>query len=329
MPAPVSLPSLALGARVQDTLLVWDVETRTQADGNAFVILQLQNSSGRIATAPFWSDQLHQVEGLTRGVAVSVIGEVQSYRGGRQLKVSSIRALPAAQTDYARLLPSEGDVAPWWAAVDKALGEMADGPWKRAVLLFYADPDFRRRYEQCPGSTNNHHATLGGLLRHTVEVARIAWAIARNTTGADWDQVLAGVLLHDIGKLQAYRWDGVFEKTEPGHLLGHVALGSLMLDARLDELDPPLTQRESWLLQHLVLSHHGELAFGSPVQPMTVEAEILHQADHASATSTNFADALRDPANFEGGALVSKRIWSLERRVFRATPDREGGPDAR
>ena len=301
---------------MQDTLLVWEVETKTQTDGSPFVILHLSNASGRLPTAPFWSSDLHKVQGLARGDAVRVTADVSDYRGTRQLRVVAIDPVPRASVDLARLVPSIGAVAPWWKKIDDWRREMREGPWKRAVDLCYDDPDFRRAYEQCPASTGNHHAALGGLLKHTVEVGVIAKTIAK-TCAADWDLVLAGVLLHDIGKLEAYRWEGVFEMTEPGYLVGHVVQGALMLDGRLDALDPPLDAREAWLLLHLVLSHHGELAFGSPVRPMIVEAEVLHAADHASATTTNMADAIRDDANFGDGDVVSKRIWTLERKVYR------------
>lgn len=313
---PLDLKALAVGARVQDTLLVWEVETKTQTDGSPFVILHLSNASGRLPTAPFWSSDLHKVQGLARGDAVRVTADVSDYRGTRQLRVVAIDPVPRASVDLARLVPSIGAVAPWWKKIDDWRREMRKGPWKRAVDLCYDDPDFRRAYEQCPASTGNHHAALGGLLKHTVEVGVIAKTIAK-TCAADWDLVLAGVLLHDIGKLEAYRWEGVFEMTEPGYLVGHVVQGALMLDGRLDALDPPLDAREAWLLLHLVLSHHGELAFGSPVRPMIVEAEVLHAADHASATTTNMADAIRDDANFGDGDVVSKRIWTLERKVYR------------
>ncbi len=319
--APVSLPNLALGDRVEDTLLVYDFEQRTQSDGSPFAILTLGNNSGRLKTAPFWSSEMHKVEGLEKGAVVSVIGEIGEYKNDRQLKVASIRSMPREMADWARLLPSVGDGAPLWAYLDKWLGEMADGPWRKAVRLFYDDEGFRARYERCPASLANHHAALGGLLKHTVEVGAIAQRIAK-ACGASWDLVLAGVLLHDIGKIEAYSWDGLFAMTEAGSLVGHVVLGSLMLDRRLDEEErPPLSDAERLVLQHLVLSHHGELEFGSPVRPMTLEAEVLHLADDASAATANFASALRESANFRDGESVSRPIWTLDRRrVYRGQP---------
>jgi len=315
---PISIPDVPLGAHVEDTLLVHEVDQRTQNDGSPFVVLTLGNGSGKLKTAPFWSSEVHKVAGLEKGAVVSVVGDIGEFRGDRQLKVASIRSVPREMVDWKRLLPSVGDVTPWWTTVDKWTADMAEGPWKRAVTLFYGDGEFRSRYERCPASLSNHHAALGGLLKHTVEVGAIAKTMAK-AAGATWDVVLAGVLLHDIGKLEAYAWDGPFTMTEPGSLLGHVVLGSLMLDRRLDEEEqPPVSDAERLALQHLVLSHHGELEFGSPVRPMTLEAEILHLADHASASTANLADALKAAANFDGGESVSKPIWTLDRRrVYR------------
>lgn len=320
-PAPVSLPNLAVGSRVEDTFLVHELEQRTQSDGSPFAILTLGNSSGKVKTAPFWSSDLHKVEGLEKGSVVSVIGDIGEYRGDRQLKVTALRSVAPALVEWERLLPSVGDVTPWWRKVDEWRAELPEGSWRRVVALFYDDPDFRARYERCPASLGNHHAALGGLLKHTVEVGLIGRQMAK-TCGARWDPLLAGVLLHDIGKLEAYRWDGPFEMTEAGSLLGHVVLGSLMLDRRLDETEEPVvSDEERLLLQHLVLSHHGELEFGSPVRPMTLEAEVLHYADQASAATANLAAALKESANFGEGQSVSKPIWTLDRRrLYRSRP---------
>ena len=162
--------------------------------------------------------------------------------------------------------------------------------------LFYDDSAFRSAYEECPASTMGHHARLGGLLQHTVEVATIGRAVAL-TSGADRELVLAGAMLHDVGKLEAYAWrGGIFELTEAAALLGHVALGMPTLDRRLAREATPLLQPRVLLLQHLVASHHGMLEHGAPVRPMTLEAEVLHYADDASAKTSSMAEVLTSPS---------------------------------
>ncbi len=322
MSGPVDLTALAVGQRLQDPLLVHEVEQRT-SDGGPFTVLTLGNSTGRIATAPFWLEDQPKVAGVERGHVVQVIGEVGLYRERQQLRVSSIRVLPAGSVAWRDLVPSVGDVAPFWEVLDRWRAEIR-GPRLAATLgLFYEDAEFRRRYEECPASTSGHHAQMGGLLKHTAEMAAIGRAIAK-ASRADIDLVLAGVLLHDMGKLEAYRWDGVFQMTPRGALYGHVVLGSLLLDRVVGRADPcPCTPEELDLLHHLVLSHHGRPEFGAPVSPMTLEAEILHFADNASAKAASMSDALADLGNFSGDDLVSARtLWQLDRRrVYRGRSD--------
>ena len=314
----IDLPGVTAGQRLEGSLLVYEVEQRGSGT-QPFVLLTLGNSTGRIQSAPFWSEDLPQLSGVTRGRVVEVLGDVTTYRDRRQLRVSTIRTVPEDRINWREMLPSVGDTRPYWRTLDGWRSQVAAPRLKAAIARFYDDDEFRQRYDQCPASVSGHHARLGGLLRHTWEVGTIARTLCR-TVPADPDVVLAGVLLHDIGKIEAYSWNRAFEITPRGYLLGHVALGSLMLNQRLRPADGTIvTDEEMDLLQHLVLSHHGKLEFGAPIEPMTLEAEILHHADDASAKSDSMTNALSAADNFIGDEMVSCRsIWQLDRRrVFR------------
>lgn len=316
------LPGLSQGQRVQDPLLILEVDRR--GGDTPHTVLTFANATGRLPSAPFWLEDQPKIAGLTPGDVAQVIGEVALYRGQRQLKVTSIRPLPRGTVDMNRLVPSIGDPATYWKTLDGWRAEIVRPRLAATLNLFYGDDDFRLRYEACPASLTGHHALLGGLLKHTVEVASIARAIAR-VCRAEADLVVAGVLLHDIGKLDAYRWEGgLFEMTDAGALHGHVVLGALMVDRAVRAAEPaPCTEQELAILQHLVLSHHGRLEFGAAVAPMTLEAEVLHYADNASAKTASMADALADPDNFDGERLVSARsLWQLDRRrAYRGRSD--------
>jgi 3'-5' exoribonuclease len=321
MPDPVDIPSLTIGGRIQDSFLVLDVETRSTADGNPYTVLVLGNGTGRISTEPFWLDRQDQIAGIRRGQIVQVIGEVATYRDRRQLKTISVRLLPDGLADPAGLLPSVGAVDRYWATLDGWRREIHKPRLASVVGLFYDDDEFRRRYEQCPASLRGHHAAIGGLLKHTTEVAAIARTIAR-ASGADQELVLAGVLLHDIGKLDSYSWRGVFEYTAAGSLVGHVVLGALMFDRRLrQEPESPCTDAEREILLHLILAHHGRLEWGSPVLPLTLEAEVLHWADNASAKTAILAEALRDGENFPRGVISTPQRSLDFRRLFKGSSD--------
>jgi 3'-5' exoribonuclease len=315
------LKRLHPGVTLHDSLLVVEVDQRSYGEGKDCVILTLGNGTGRIASAPFWSERRAAVAGLVRGDPVEVTGEIRLYRGRRQLEVLAIRPLSRGEVDWRRLLPSVKDIMPYWRAIDGWRSEIRAPRLRSLIALFYDDPRFRTRYGACPASTVGHHAELGGLLRHTCEVGSIGRGIAE-TCGADRDLVTAGALLHDIGKLEAYAWDTGFTVTEPGALLGHVALGMLMLAQRTAGWAPS-RERELWIVQHLIASHHGTLEFGAAVPPMTLEAEVLHYADNASAKSASMAEAVADADNFQGDELVSVRpLWQLDRRrAYRGRSD--------
>jgi len=310
----VTQPGSALlpGTRVDLPMLVVDLERRESRRG-AFTLLTLAHRAERIATSPFWPEDQFRLAGVARGQAVQVTGEVGQFNGRRQLKVATLVPLKSDQLDPRELLPAIASPAPYWHALDGWRHTIRGPRLAHAVALFFDDLAFRARFECCPASTSGHHAEVGGLLRHTWEVASIGRAIAR-TCGADADLVLAGAMLHDIGKLEAYRWVGAFELTDAGALLGHVTLGMLMLDRRL-AMRSPCTESEWLLLQHLIASHHGQQEFGAAMPPMTLEAEVLHFADNASAKATSMAGALTNAAHFDGDTLLSSRtLWEIDRR---------------
>jgi 3'-5' exoribonuclease len=287
----VNVTHAPLGERVQEPFVVVAVDHR--GIDEPFTVFILGNRTGRIETAPFWLKDLPRVTGIAKGDVVQVIGEIASYHDRRQLKVSSLRVLPKDMVDWSTLLPSIGDTGPYWDAVDRWRSKIVR-PRLRAVLdLFFTDPEFRQRFETCPASLNEHHSALGGVLLHTVEVARIARTIAR-VCHAEVDVTVAGALLHDIGKTEAYRWSGAFDVSERGALHGPSVLGADLLAQRVRSVTtPPCTEHELALLQHLVLAQADTRPHRSPVVPATLEALVIHHADRASAHTAGLAEAPR------------------------------------
>lgn len=325
--APYDLRSAVVGDRVQHEFLVRDRTERTTRAGLPFVILTLGNATGTIESAPIWSERLEWAAGAERGRVVQVIGDIgvfgEDNNRKRQLQLTGpVRLLPVDQFDaFAFLERIDVDTEKLWDQVDRLRADFRSSSIRRAVDLFFADDMFRVSFERAPGSVNGHHAKLGGLLLHVWEVASIARHSARTVRQANVDLVVAGALLHDIGKVDAYAVtpEG-FSHTPVGTLLGHVTLGALMLDRRMREMAPALSDAQQHELLHMVLSHHGALEFGSPVQPMTIEAEIVHWADESSAKAGDMADEFGDPEMFPTGGtseLSAKRSWRLGRRIWR------------
>ncbi|HEU4643753.1 MAG TPA: HD domain-containing protein [Gemmatimonadaceae bacterium] len=324
----LNLGEIQYGERVQHDLRVVDRIERQKSNGEPFVILTLGNTSGEIDTEPIWSNLLADgwVDGAHRGAVVQTIGHVVRYeRAGavkRQLKLTApLRVLPRDALRVDEFLPRIAqDTARLWDSLDEMRHGISSSRLCRVLSLFFDDEPFRLRFERAPASIGGHHSAIGGLLLHVTEVAYIGRHMAR-AMRANSDLVVAGALLHDIGKLEAYdiTWEG-FVRTPCGHLVEHVVLGLLMLERRLAALGEPVCSTEQLLeLQHLILSHHGQLEFGSPVRPLTLEAEILHRADDASAKATDVSDALADPVAFRDDdpfPADRSRLWRVDRRAL-------------
>jgi 3'-5' exoribonuclease len=326
MPA-FDLRAAAEGARVEHEFLVRERAEKVTRTGNPFVILTLGNSTGTIDTAPIWSEKLDWVNGADKGKVIAVTGEIclfgENGNRKRQLEMKApVRPIVGDQFDPADFLPHiDAKLEQVWDAFDRIRTGIQSKSVREAVDLFFADDAFRLQFEKTPGAVNGHHAQLGGLLLHVYEVTSIARHMAKTVRKANADLVVAGAMLHDIGKVEAYSIapEG-FSHTSTGMLLGHVTLGALMFDRRLRESGLPFTTAQRDEMLHFILSHHGALEFGSPVQPMTTEAEIVHWADEASAKATDMMDELSDPDLFPPGSaqeLSAKRSWRLGRRLWR------------
>ena len=319
----LDISALAVGDSVHHPFLVLDVVAK--GGDHPRTVLVLGNRTGRIDTAPFWAGRDDQVKGLSKGMIVQVVGTVTAYRESRQLDATSVRALPKGSIPLADLAPSVGAVDGYWQFLDDIRAKLTAPRLRAVVDLFYADDEFRSRYQECPGAPGTgHHAAIGGLLQHTCEVVSIGKQMAR-VARADAEIVTVGAMLHDIGKLETYSWEtGVFDTTERGRLLGHVTQGYAMFRERVAaQPTPPCTPEEQLLIEHLILSHHGQLEFGSPVRPLTLEAEILHYADDASAKTASINEAYASPELFPGDARTStKKVWQFDNRwLVRLAPD--------
>jgi 3'-5' exoribonuclease len=327
---PLNLPELDVGDRVQHPFRVVERTERAKKDGEPFVIFTLGNATGQIDTEPLWSNQLAQgwAEGVERGCVVQAIGNVGRYEANgaskRQIRLTApLRALPTETVRLEELLPHvpQEQVARLWTRIDTVRAGMTSATLRHVLDLFFGDDDFRLRFERAPGSIARHHAKMGGLLLHTVEVMEIARTAAR-TCRANPDLVTVGALLHDIGKVESYEIAaGGFAYTACGRLVGHIVLGMLMLERRLAALGEPVCgERQLLELQHLILAHHGSLEFGSPVEPMTLEAELIHWADEASAKANDMSEALDDADAFpEGSPFSGRRHWRVGRHLWKRT----------
>ena len=293
-PKGIFIKAIREGQAVEGVFLVKELNQGETRAGKPFLRLTLMDKSGEIG-GPVWDDAEALAPHCAPGNFVRIVGQGDSYQGKPQLKIN--RVTPVAPTEVALedFMPSGNfDREELEAELERMVAEVSN-PHLASLLkaIFIDDHQLRAAFSQAPAAKSMHHAYLGGLLEHTLAVARLALAVGGLYPGIDRDLLLAGALLHDLGKTSELTFEGYpFGYSNQGRLVGHLVIGAEIIRARaakLPDFPPELVER----LQHLVLSHHGRHEFGAPTLPMIKEAFILNFLDDLDA-KVNYFNKLED-----------------------------------
>ncbi|MFZ0036513.1 MAG: HD domain-containing protein [Candidatus Acidiferrales bacterium] len=311
---PLFIADLKDGQAVSSLFLVSSKEIRTSAKtGRSWLQLELSDRTGRI-DGKMW-DKFE--DATTRFVCqdiVKVQGRAKMYNDQIELTVEQI--LPAQEADYdlADFLPhTKEDVEKLYAQLREFIVK-AGNPWiKRLLASVVEDPAIAPKLKRAPAAMTMHHAFIGGLLEHTVSVIGLMQGVADHYPELDRDLLLAGIVLHDIGKIEELSYARGFGYTTEGQLIGHIALG-LGLVRRKIEAIPDFPRPLAMLIEHLILSHHGSREFGSPQLPQFREAVALHYLDDLDSKMA----AMRATLESAGGdGEWTDRNPSLRRALLR------------
>jgi 3'-5' exoribonuclease len=257
-------------------------QLRGRKDGGQYLALTLSDRTGQIESR-MWDNFVDSVSGFEQGDVVKVRAEVCRYNGRLQLNLEKLRRAGADEFELADYVPqTRKDVEELWAALVRSVDSFSDTSLQALVRSFLDDPAFAAAFRQAPAAKTLHHAWMGGLLEHVVSLVGICELAARHYPEINRDLLLTGAILHDIGKLEELRWGTSFDYTLQGQLVGHITIGIAMIEKKLAALAgfPPALRM---LVEHMVLSHHGKLEFGSPKLPMIPEAVLLHYLDDLDA----------------------------------------------
>jgi 3'-5' exoribonuclease len=282
-------------------------EVRQGRSGDLFVAVTLQDRTG-LLRARILNDAARFRDEFDAGDFVKATGRTESSYGRVQLIIEGIRRVNPDQ-DRGYGFSEEDCVMGAARPVDEMWDELAElvqhvrDPFVRE-LLTQMTTQHADKLRIWPAARTVHHAYRGGFLEHILAVARSALTLGA-AYGADQDLLTAGAVLHDIGKLEELEYDRVTTYTRDGNLVGHVALGTMMVRAAAMAIpDFPDVLRAQ--LEHLVVSHHGHKEFGSPVEPMTIEAMILSAADDLDAKINQVRQALAEDGEGEFTAYHSR-----------------------
>jgi 3'-5' exoribonuclease len=271
------IADLKPGASVSTTFLVRSKDRKTARNGNAYLDLEFQDSTGTIK-AKLWDCDSADLDFEADDV-VKVAAGVELYQGNPQLSLRKIVKCREADVDLADYLPhSAQNSQEIFKGLLKRVQQMPQGPLQTLLLNIFNDEEIARKYRQAPAAMTFHHAFIGGLIEHVNSLVRLGDRVCDHYPFLDRELILAGLLLHDIGKIEELNFARGFGYSTRGNLIGHISMGVEIVRDKMREIPdfPP----ELWdRLQHIILSHHGKLEFGSPKEPMFMEALAVSYLD--------------------------------------------------
>jgi 3'-5' exoribonuclease len=258
--------------------LVCEKEIRNTREGKAYLRLELGDRSGTIE-ARMWDQFETAAKGINRDDFVKVQARVEIYKNRPQLSVMQVRLAKPEEIDLADFLrQTKADVAKLYAQLLEYATSISN-PWlKRLTAGTLNDPAIAARYKRAPAAKVMHHAYLGGLLEHVVSLCGLAKQVAAHYPELDLDLLLTAAILHDVGKLDELCYERAIGYTVEGQLLGHIVMEVETVSKAMSAIEgfPPNLKT---VVQHLLISHHGEYEFGSPKLPMIREALVFHYLD--------------------------------------------------
>ena len=257
-------------------------QVRSRKDKGQYLALMLCDRTG-LLECRMWENFAELLGEFEQGHIIKIRGEVCRYNGRFQVNIEKLRRAADEEVELADYLPrSAFNIDDLWSKLDGYIESLVNPHLKALLRAFFDDEGVVKAYREAPAAKNLHHAWLGGLLEHVVSLLGICDAAARHYPGIDRDLLLTGAILHDIGKLEELSWGMSFAYTLEGQLLGHITMGIAMIEKKLAKL-PGFPPQLRMLVEHMVLSHHGKMEFGSPKLPMIPEAVLLHYLDDLDA----------------------------------------------
>ena len=263
---------------ITSSFVVASKQVKPKKNGEPYLALTLADRTGQIE-AKMWDNVEEFIDSFEQDDFLKIKGLINRYKNRFQLTIHKLRRLGEAEIDYTDYLPkTTKDIGELWRTLTEFVASFQNPHLKALVESFMSDPEIAERYRNAPAAKTLHHAYLGGLLDHVVSLCRSCDLMCRNYPQINRDLLLTGAFLHDIGKIHELTYNRSFSYTTRGQLLGHMIIELEMLQAKLAKF-PDFPSETKTLLEHMIISHHGQYDFGSPKLPMFPEALMLHYLD--------------------------------------------------
>jgi 3'-5' exoribonuclease len=309
------------GDTIEEAYLVMDKQLRANRNGNLYLQAELRDRTGSIV-ARMWNATESLFRTFDTGDFVYIRGKVQLFQGALQMILSHLERAAPEKLDLSDFLPhTEQDIGELWKKLRTTLMKLSSPHLRALVECFLMDREFEQAFCRAPAGIRNHHAYIGGLIEHVVNLLEAAERLLPLYPTLDRDLLLMGVFLHDIGKVRELSYARTFGYTDEGQLIGHIVIGVEILNekvARVPDLTGEPFPAELLLrLKHMIVSHHGEYEYGSPKLPMTPESIALHHLDNLDAKVHSFSRDIRDDRNQT--SAWTQYNPSLQRRLYKGT----------
>ncbi len=263
---------------VTTSFVVGAKQIKPKKSGEPYLALTLCDRSGQI-DAKMWDNVTEVIDEFDQDDFVKIKGLVNKYNGRFQVTIYKLRHMGEAEVDFADYLPTcPRDIEELWRTLGNYVAGFKNPHLKSLLEAFMNDAQIAQAYKTAPAAKSLHHAYIGGLLDHVVSVFKLCDLACQNYPQVDKDLLMTGVYQHDIGKIHELSWARSFSYTTRGQLLGHMIIELEMLQAKLKNL-PDFPAELKNLIEHMIISHHGQYEFGSPKLPMFPEALMLHYLD--------------------------------------------------
>ncbi|MFH0883105.1 MAG: HD domain-containing protein [bacterium] len=318
---------LRVGDSFDGYFVLQRLQMKSTRANKPFLVFEFSDRTGRIM-GKLWDDAEAAYHSLKEEQVVKVRALVEEYLGNPELKVQKIRSIaPEDSTDTTRFLPTvDHDSVEDWDQLEAAMERMEHPGLKALLEKLFTDEAFRERYGRVPAGKRWHHEYIGGLLEHAASMAKLAHRVADHYPKLNRDLLVAGAILHDIGKLQELKYGTSIDYTVKGRLEGHLVLGAQFIEENAKGIEG-LDEETLVHLKHLILSHQGTHENGCPVEPMTREAFVLYYLDEIDSKMNAINRELEKAAG--GGGAFTEYIRLLNRMLYKGggfeNPDQETG----
>lgn len=309
-----SVSELKKGDVIDQVFLVQKKELKTTRNGKSYIQAQFSDRTGAII-GRMWDATEALFQSFNDSDFVKIRGTLDTYQNNLQLIFKGVSKVDSSKVSIEDFLPrTQRDIGKMLQELKDLISSINNPYLKRLLTLFLEDADFCKALCSAPAAMEYHHAFIGGLLEHTLSLANAGMKMVDNYPVLNRDLLLTGIIFHDIGKTRELSYERGFQYTDKGQLVGHLVMGTVMVEEKAKQITDFPGELLS-VLQHIILSHHGEYQFGSPRLPQTAEAIALHYLDNLDAKMFAFEKAVKDSKDPSSNWTEYAKMF--ERRLFK------------